>query len=541
MAEIIGAIEKEALDSYRAEDEDFSGQEDPLGSSRHEPDGTSTCSKEHNVDFEKAPELESGIARSTSTSHTEVEENSVETSIVSWDGPDDPANPLNWTNKMKWGNIAVISTITFITPLASSMFAPAIPEVLSDFHSNSSLLGAFSVSVYILGFAFGPLIIAPMSELYGRLPLYHLCNVLFIVFTVACGVSSNLNMLIGFRFLEGSVGAAPLTIGGGSLADMMVQEKRGGAMAIWAMGPLMGPVVGPVIGGFLSQAKGWRWIFWLLAMISGATLTIGLVLLRETNHAILLERKTKRLRKETGNSKLVSQLDSGIPPKELFLRSIIRPAKMLLFSPIVIMLSTYMAVVYGYLYLLFTTFEIVFEQQYGFSTGTVGLTYLGIGVGMFVGLFVFGMASDKIVKKKSAKGEMKPEYRLPPMLPGAFFIPIGLFWYGWSADKQAPWIVPIIGTSFIGIGVLAAFMPIQTYMVDAFTRNAASALAANTVLRSLFGAILPLAGEKMYAKLGLGWGNSLLAFLSLAMVPIPFFLYKYGERVRTNPKFQVRL
>ena len=171
---------------------------------------------------------------------------------------------------------------------------------MREFESQNVELASFVVSVYILGFAFGPMVVAPMSELYGRTPVYHVCNLLFVIFTVACAVSSNLNMLIAWRFFEGVFGSAPLTIGGGTIADIIVQEKRGGKwdlshlsphsanltrycppnsqskaiadltpgiMAIWAMGPLMGPVIGPVAGGFLSQAQGWRWVFWLIAIV----------------------------------------------------------------------------------------------------------------------------------------------------------------------------------------------------------------------------------------------------------------------------------
>ena len=183
--------------------------------------------------------------------------------------------------------------------------------------------------------------------------------------------------------------------------------------------------------------------------------------MRETYPPVLLERKASRLRKETGNASLRSKLDSGLSPRDFFKRSIVRPARMLIFSPIVLAMSVFMAVVYGYMYLLFTTITEVFEDGYHFSQGTVGLTYLGLGVGMIVGLITFGFASDRIVKKKSAKGEMKPEYRLPPMIPGAFFIPAGLFWYGWSAQYRVHWISPIMGTSFVGIGMLATFVSLD--------------------------------------------------------------------------------
>jgi MFS family permease len=322
---------------------------------------------------------------------------------------------------------------------------------------------------------------------------------------------------------------------------MIRQEKRGGAMAIFALGPLLGPVVGPVAGGYITQAKGWRWNFWVITMAGGVLAVSSFIFMRETYEPVLLARRAARLRKQTNNPNLRSKLQSTKPPKEYFKQSIIRPTKMLFLSPIVACLSVYMAIVYGYLYLLFTTLTLVFETRYHFSQGNVGLTYLGIGVGALLGLFVFGLASDKLVTHMSAKGEMKPEYRLPPLIPGSVVIPIGLFLYGWSAEKHTHWIVPIVGTMFVGLGLLATFMPIQTYLVDAYTLHAASALAAATVLRSLAGCFLPLAGPKMYGALGLGWGNSLLAFIALAMTPISWLFYKYGERIRKSPRFQINL
>ncbi|KAL8950940.1 MAG: hypothetical protein Q9222_003062 [Ikaeria aurantiellina] len=461
--------------------------------------------------------------------------------LVDWDGPEDPEKPTNWAAGRKYGIIAIVSSITFLTPLASSMFAPGVPQVMTDFDSTNVELASFVVSVYILGFAFGPLVIAPCSEEFGRTPIYHVCNVMFVVFTIACAVSSNLNMLIAWRFFEGLFGSAPLTIGGGTIADIIVQEKRGGIMAIWVMGPLMGPVIGPVAGGYLTQAKGWRWVFWLIAIVAGAITVMAFLLLRETYPPILLERKAKKLREETGNTNLKAKFTSDLSTHDRFKLAAVRPFKLLLFSPIVLMLSLFMAVVYGYLYLLFTTITEVYESTYHFSSGSVGLTYLGIGVGSFFGLIIFGFVSDKIMHHMSRNGEMKPEYRLPPMIPGAFIIPIGLFLYGWTAEKHVHWIAPIFGTGLVGLGLLATFMPVSTYLVDAFTLHAASALAANTILRSLLGALLPLAGRSMYNTLGLGWGNSLLAFIAVALCPIPIVFYRYGERIRKSPRFQIQL
>lgn len=163
--------------------------------------------------------------------------------------------------------LRLATLLTLNRPLASSMFAPGVEDVLREFHSSSSILAALVVSVYVLGYAIGPLIVAPLCEMYGRVPLYNASNILFIVFTIACAVSSNLNMLIAFRFFAGASGSTPITIGGGTLGDMFRVEERGSAVAIWSMGPLLGPVVGPVVGGFLAQAAGWRWVFWLITII----------------------------------------------------------------------------------------------------------------------------------------------------------------------------------------------------------------------------------------------------------------------------------
>jgi hypothetical protein len=158
--------------------------------------------------------------------------------IVDWDGPDDPENPLNWTAGRKWGLIACLGAVTLVTPLASSFFAPGVPSVMATFGESSNVIAALVVSIYILGFALGPLIIAPASELYGRFVVYNVCNVFFVIFTVACALSTNIGMLIAFRILAGTAGSAPLTIGGGTIADIFPPAERAGAMAIWSIGPL---------------------------------------------------------------------------------------------------------------------------------------------------------------------------------------------------------------------------------------------------------------------------------------------------------------
>ncbi|OTA68720.1 bicyclomycin resistance protein [Hypoxylon sp. EC38] len=466
--------------------------------------------------------------------------------VVWWSGLDDPENPYNWPTWRKVLNCGLISAMTFISPLASSIFAPGVPQVVAEFRSTSLEIAAFVVSVYVLGFAAGPLLFAPLSEIYGRVILYHIANLGFVAFSVGCALSPTLNALIVFRFFAGVFGSVSITNGGGTIADMIAQEKRGGAMAVFSIGPLMGPIIGPVAGGFLSDAEGWRWSFWLLTIVGGFLSIFMLFSLKESYAPVILEKKAAKLRKETGNSLLRSKLDAGLSPRDYFKRGIIRPFRMLFLSPIVAITSLYMAVTYGYLYLMFTTITEVFQEYYHFSTSTVGLAFLGLGVGSMIGILLFSGTSDKYIQRKAARADaaaqaaggvkmgMKPEYRLPLLPLGAILIPAGLFIYGWTADYKVHWIAPIIGTAVVGVGNLIVFMSIQMYLVDTFTIYAASAIACNTVVRSLAGAVLPLAGLPMYSKLGIGWGNSLLGFIAVALFPVSLVIIKYGEYLRNR-------
>ncbi|TRX91577.1 hypothetical protein FHL15_007582 [Xylaria flabelliformis] len=472
---------------------------------------------------------------------TSTDDDKDDPNIVWWDGENDPENPYNWTTFRKVLNTGCVSFQTFISPLAS-----CVPLVLEEFHSTSPEIATFVVSVYLLGFAFGPIIVAPLSEIYGRVPVYHVCNVGFVAFSVACALAPSLDSLIAFRFLAGVFGVAPITNGGGTIADMVEQKHRGTVLAVYSVGPLLGPIIGPIAGGFLSNAKGWRWNFWLLAIISGFITIVMLFAMEESYAPVIMKRKAARLRKETGNELLRSKLDIGLSPRDFFKRGALRPAKLFIYSPIVAITALYTAVTYGYLYVQFTTMTEVFMNQYGFSTSSVGLSFLGLGVGSLIGVFIYSGTSDKYIRRKAAEADklaeetgkekkgMKPEYRLPLLPLGGICVPIGLFIYGWTAEKKVHWIVPIIGTAFGGVGNIFVFFSIQTYLVDAFTIYAASALASNTIIRSVAGAVLPLAGLRLYDRLGYGWGNSLLGFIAILLIPVSFGILKYGEHLRTK-------
>lgn len=175
---------------------------------------------------------------------------------------------------------------------------------MDDFQSTNKSLGAFVTTIILLGYTFGPIAIAPLSEIYGRAIMYQICMVIFTVFNVACAVANSVGSPIVFRLLAGIMGSCPVTLGTGSIADMVPREKRPGAMAAYVIGASLGPSIGPICGGYLTPAAGWRWTFWLMAIATGATTVVVFLFVRESYPYVLLKRKTERLRKQTGNLNL---------------------------------------------------------------------------------------------------------------------------------------------------------------------------------------------------------------------------------------------
>ncbi|KAB8217614.1 major facilitator superfamily domain-containing protein [Aspergillus novoparasiticus] len=482
------------------------------------------------------PDLEQGKTQTAETSHL-YPETDLDRGIVGWEGQDDPANPLNFAPGKKWALLALISAFTFVSPLASSMFSPAVSYMAADYKETDETIISFTVSIYLLGYVLGPLILAPLSEIYGRRIVLSISNWFFVVWQIGCALAPNIASLIVFRLFAGMGGSACLTLGAGVIADLFEPQQRGKATSIWGVGPLIGPVAGPIAGGFLGEEVGWRWVFWVLLIVGGA-MSLGIEILnRETYAPVIIRWKTAKLSKELGRTDLRSayELKRGqVPTGELLKQSLVRPMLLLVKSPIVLLLSTYMSLVYGLLYLFFTTISSVFTEQYGFSTGLSGLAYLGIGVGFMLGLVFVAGTNDRIMLKLAARngGKTEPEMRLPLMIIFSCILPISFFWYGWTADKHVHWIVPIIGMAPFGIGMMGVYLPIQTYIIDSYPAYAASANATLTATRSLVGALLPLAGPSMFEALGLGWGNSLLGFLALAFVPIPIVFTKWGKLIR---------
>ncbi|KAG2008230.1 multidrug transporter [Coprinopsis cinerea AmutBmut pab1-1] len=451
----------------------------------------------------------------------------------------DPENARNWPSKQKWLAVSVVSFYTFVSPLASSMMAPGMPELAMKYGITNSTVAALTLSIFLLSFAIAPLILAPLSEIYGRTWILHIGNLFTIAFSLGCAFAPNTGAFVAFRFLSGISGSAPIACGGGSVGDLFSEKDRASAMAMFSLGPLIGPVIGPVAGGFIAQGAGIKWVFIVIAIVCGVASVYGIPLLKETYAPVIRFRRAKRRGQLDKAAEFFPHLQASHGNKmKLLWENLARPVQMLYKSFICFILSAYMAVMYGIFYLMFATFAEFFATTYGFKAGVGGLAYLGLGVG-FMSATIFGAKfADTIYHKLAARngGVGTPEMRIPALFFGSWFVPVGIFWYGWSAHAKLHWIMPIIGSGIFAFGMMTTFLPAQLYLVDSF-QFAASAVAAASLFRSLFGFAFPLFGKQMFDAMGIGPGNSLLAGLSIVLgIPFPVFLYFKGAELRAaNP------
>ncbi|PCH40176.1 MFS polyamine transporter [Wolfiporia cocos MD-104 SS10] len=466
--------------------------------------------------------------------------------IVDWDGPDDPQNPKNWSFKKKWAATAIVSAFTFISPVSSSMIAPASDQLAEQFGITNSAVIALLTSIFILAYALGPLFLGPLSEIFGRSRVLQLANLWYLAWNLGCGFAQNEGQLIAFRFLAGLGGSAPLSIGGGVLGDCWRPEERGQAIALYSLAPLLGPVIGPACGAWIADKSTWRWVFWSTSIVDGFIQCLGLFFLRETFAPFLLERKAERIRKsmdpeKAQNREVRTVFDSADRHwKQIFSKALVRPFKLFFREPIIQLLGVYMAFIYGTLYLFLTTIPDIFENTYGQAVGIAGLNYFALGVGLTGASQINARMLDRIYKYFSKRngGVGKPEYRLPSMVPGTIVLPIGLLITGWTAAAKTHWIGPDIGIALVGAGTILNFQCIQTYVIDAFTLHAASALAAVTFLRSCAGFGFPLFAPAMYNALGYGKGDTILACVAIIIgCPAPYIFWTYGERIRQASRY----
>ncbi|KAK6213333.1 major facilitator superfamily transporter [Colletotrichum tabaci] len=458
--------------------------------------------------------------------------------LVQWI-PHDPRNPMLFSKTTKWFITMMVSLTTLAVALLSSAYTGGIRQIIEEF-GVSQEVATLGVSLFVLGFAIGPLLWAPLSELFGRQSLFFGTYAVLTAFNAGCAGADSATTLLVLRFFAGAFGSSPLANSGGVIADMFPAAERGLAMALFAAAPFLGPVLGPIIGGFLGAAAGWRWVMGFLAAFSGTFWLLGTALVPETYAPYLLRQRAAKLSKMTGKC-YVSKIEheqGKISLAESFKTALSRPWILLFREPIVLLLSLYMAIIYGTMYMLFAAFPIVYQQGRGWSQGIGGLAFLGIMVGMIFAIMYTIPENSRYQRVQEENGGFAPpETRLRSAMVGSVAVPVGLFWFAWTNNPSIHWIVSIAAGIPFGFGMVLLFLSTMNYLIDSYTIFAASVLAASSVIRSCFGAAFPLFTSYMYEDLGTNWASSIPAFLALACVPFPFLFYKYGPAIRARCKF----
>jgi DHA1 family multidrug resistance protein-like MFS transporter len=387
-------------------------------------------------------------------------------------GVDDPLHAQNWTLKKKIFTAAILGFTTLTSAFGSSIFSAATRVVATQFGVGVTV-GVLGTSFYVLGFATGPIFWAPLSELSGRrLPLV-VASFGFSIFNIGVASGKDLQTVLICRFFAGFFGACPLTCVAAVFSDMFNNRTRGMAITIFSVTVFTGPLLAPFIGGFiiLNPDMGWRWTEWIVAMMGFTAFFLNFFFLSESYPPEILVAKAKELRRRTKNWGIhAKQEEIEVDFRELLEKNFSRPIRMLISEPIVLLLSIYMAFIYGLLYLFLTAYPLVFQGVHHMNLGVGGLPFFGMITGQLIAGLVIFIRQPAYQKKLAANNDVPiPEWRLPEIIAGGVFFAIGIFWFGWTGYKEdIHWIVPTLSGIFIGFGLLSIFLQALNYLVDAY-------------------------------------------------------------------------
>jgi MFS family permease len=464
----------------------------------------------------------------------------VDNLLVTFNIPFDNENPKNWPTQKKWAVTGVLSATGFNRIMVSTIMTPAISTIGADL-KMSDIEAVMALSVYLLATAFGPLLIGPLSEVYGRRPVLHATNIWFLIWNIVCGFACTKGMLIAARFLAGFGASAIYALAGGVLGDLWRPEERGRSLGLYILVPLLGAAAGPIIGGaIISQGVTWRWMFWSTSILQGVLVIMSMPLFQECHAPTILLRRAENLRHTTGNFQYATvdeRHGEGKSVTWVLMRCVSRPTRLLLFHPIIQIQACLSAFNYGILYLVLSTYSSLYTTQYHEAIFISSLHYIAIVIGEIAGAQVAGSWMDIVFRrlKSRYKGRETPEFRIPLMIPGAVIIPVGLLMYGWTVYVHTHWTVVDVGVIILCFGMQCQGQAMQAYVIDAYPDHTSSASAASQFLRSLSAFGFPLFAPAMYRALGYGWGNSTLAFVAIATgFPAPLLLWLYGSRLRAK-------
>lgn len=459
-------------------------------------------------------------------------------------GPHDDDDPRNWTPLRKWLMVAAIIPIDLSVSWGASGFSPAAADFANDMHVSHQV-ATLGLSMYVLGLAFGPMSLAPLSEYFGRRPVYVVSYAVFLLLLLGTTFVESLPGFLVLRLFSGYFSSVTISNFGGTIADLFHHHDTGPAMSWFLWAATGGSPTGFVLFSFIAQGRSWHAVFRIMLFIClafWAVLTATLYVLGETRHSVLLARRAKAARRETGNESLTVRDElKQRNPTQLFGTALVRPFRFLASEAIVQFGALYNGYLYGLSFLFNGAFHIIFGADgYGYDTIGVGLSFLGIVVGITLGL-ITNVYQERYYQRQVivAGGHDVPEARVYLAKAAALVLPISLVIFSFTANPSIHPLVPILASGFWGWSFYTLILMTLTYTEDAYKTYSASALAGIGLVRNIAGAGFPLLGRLLFINVGTRNTCLILTAMSLLMAPIPFVLAKHGESLRKRSPWAV--
>ncbi|KAF2115642.1 major facilitator superfamily domain-containing protein [Lophiotrema nucula] len=457
--------------------------------------------------------------------------------VEGFDPEGDDENPREWTAAYKRAIVLLLACMAFTVTFTCISVVPLAGSIVKDLDNGAAnpSASALLVTIWELGEAAGPLLIAPLSEVVGRYPVMNGCNMLFIVATISAAFCRSTNALIGMRALTG-LAVASNVLNPAIIGDMFESDHRGSAMSLVMFAPLIGGAIGPAIGGVIAQTLGWRSVLYIAAGLAIICEILFLTCFRETYALSILKRRAKRLHLDAGKLPLEEEgAHQGL--KKLW-HSITRPFAVLFGSPVLMMLSLFGSVQFSYFYVMSITMSDILQDRYGFSPAMTGTSFISFSVGSFIGVSICNLTLDRIyIKLRGGNKIGRPEHRLPLAIIGAFTVPFAVILYGWAAQLVLPWPIFLTSVAILGTTLLLTMIPLSAYVVDACGLFSASAMTGVIVTRCLMGTFLPLTASPLAQRFGYGWGFTCLGAFCFVLAPIPVLIMKFGHKWRQLSEF----
>lgn len=460
--------------------------------------------------------------------------------VYDWTGPDDPDNPRNFPLWRRLLSMTAITALAFMGTFAGAVYAPAQEAVMRSFGCSYEV-AILPLSLYNLGMAAGPLVGAPLSETYGRKAVFVVTTPVSAVFMLGGSFSKTMTGLSVCRFFAGMFASPNINNASATILDYCAARHRGVSLGIYYSLPSFSASLAPLVGGFIVQGTDWRWTQWV-SVIATVGCWVPVLFTRETYKKVVLRRRAIRM----GMSDRLSQQSSLGRALRYFVTTLIqRPVHMLFTEPIVTMVSLYNGLIFGLLYTFVISVPWIFRHYYGFGHTSESLSYLGVTIGTLLSSLPFIFIDIMFYQRRLRQWQctqnepLPPEHRLVPAIVGSFLLPASLFIAGWTAEYQAHWIIPIIFQGAAMLSSLLVYAGANLFMLDAYgPLYGASASSAMMLTRYSLSFAFPMFALQMFETLGAGWATSVLGFLTLAMAPIPWVFWVYGERVRRRSHYE---